>query len=357
MIEALILDWAGTMVDDLAVTLEATNDAIRAFGGEAVDLETYRREFRIPVMEFFAPRTTGATLEGVDRVFFAAYEQRLSELALFDGIEDLLRVAHGRGLALYVLSTVPSAVLDRALRARGLRDLFSGLYGGAEDKRRVLPRLLEEAGVSPDRALFVGDTVHDVETALAGGARAGAILHGYSLEADLRAAGPDYVFPDAAALARALDREFLLDTVPLVIPTVGGILVAPDGRILLVRTTKWSGTWGIPGGKIDYGETMVAAYEREIREETGLVAEDHRFLMIQDCIESPEFVKKRHFLLLNWISRVEDPSTLARNYELADARWVTPAEAMDMHLNRPTRLVLEEAERQGQLDLGRGAAR
>lgn len=355
MIEALILDWAGTMADDLPVTLEATNRTLAAFGGEAIDLETYRREFRIPVTEFYGPRTNDTPLEDLDRVFFESYRDASRSVAFFDGVEDLLRVAHGRGLRLFVLSTVTTEILDAALEAKGLRGLFEGVYGDASDKRLVMPRLLEETGLAPDRCLFVGDTAHDVETGRASGVRAGAALYGYSLEADLRAAGPDYVFASARDIATALDREHLMDTVPLVIPTVGGVLVDPEGRLLLVRTTKWSGTYGIPGGKIDYGETMIDAYHREVREETGLEARNSRFVMIQDCVENPEFVKKRHFLLINYISDVDAPEETTTNYEIEDSVWVHPAEAMTMNLNQPTRLVLEEAARLGWLDLEAGA--
>jgi phosphoglycolate phosphatase len=355
VIEALILDWAGTMADDLSVTLSATNETLAAFGGGPVDLETYRREFRIPVTEFYGPRTNDAPLEELDRVFFAAYRDHSLRVPFFEGIERLLRVSEARGLRLFVLSTVETSILEAALEAKGLRQLFEGIYGDAADKRRVMPRLLAETGLAPDRALFVGDTVHDVETAKASGVRAGAALYGYSLEEDLRAAEPDYLFATAADIATALDRERLMDTVPLVIPTVGGILVEPGGKILVVRTTKWSGTYGIPGGKIDYGETMLDAYHREIREETGLEARNSRYVMTQDCIENPEFVKKRHFLLINYISDVDAPEGLSTNYEIADSAWVKPAEAMTMNLNQPTRLVLEEAARLGYLDLQEGA--
>jgi len=55
------------------------------------------------------------------------------------------------------------------------------------------------------------------------------------------------------------------------VATVGALISNPEGQILLVRTHKWGHTYGIPGGKIEKGETAVAALRREIREETGLV--------------------------------------------------------------------------------------
>ena len=351
MIDHLILDWAGTLSDDLTTTFEVTNEVLVELGGRAVDLETYRREFTIPVMGFYDRHAPGHTLEVVDEAFFRRYRQRVSDLAWYPGAEELIRICRGRGMRLYLLSTIPNDILEPALVARGLRDHFVGLYGGAVDKTLVLPRLLAEHGLPPDRTLFVGDSPHDVEAANLSRLRAGAALWGYSPRDRFDTVEPDYFFEDVAALSFELDREHLYARVPLVIATVGGIVTRDDGRILVVRTEKWSNTFGIPGGKIQYGETMEAAYERELLEETGLELADTRFVMIQDCIESEEFVEPRHFLLINYISRAVDPERLRANYELEECRWVTPREAMTMRLNRPTRIVLEEAARLEQLDL------
>ena len=45
-----------------------------------------------------------------------------------------------------------------------------------------------------------------------------------------------------------------------------------DGKCLLIRRTKepYKGYWSIPGGKLEYGEHIPEAVEREIREETGM---------------------------------------------------------------------------------------
>ena len=53
---------------------------------------------------------------------------------------------------------------------------------------------------------------------------------------------------------------------------VGGVLI-DQGRALLVRRAREPalGEWTIPGGLLEVGETLAAAVERELREETGLI--------------------------------------------------------------------------------------
>jgi 8-oxo-dGTP diphosphatase len=53
---------------------------------------------------------------------------------------------------------------------------------------------------------------------------------------------------------------------------VGGIVVDADGRLLLVRrgNEPAKGTWSIPGGRVEPGESDAVATAREVLEETGL---------------------------------------------------------------------------------------
>jgi 16S rRNA (cytidine1402-2'-O)-methyltransferase len=127
-------------------------------------------------------------------------------------------------------------------------------------------------------------------------------------------------------------------TAPVV--TVGALIRNGEGHVLMVRTHKWSDLWGIPGGKIKQGETAEAALHREIMEETALEVSDIRFVLVQDCIESAEFYRPAHFVLLNYTCRAGD-GEVRLNEEAEEYRWIAPAEAMKLPLNSPTRTLLE----------------
>jgi ADP-ribose pyrophosphatase YjhB (NUDIX family) len=59
---------------------------------------------------------------------------------------------------------------------------------------------------------------------------------------------------------------------PLV-PCVGAVVHDDAGRLLLIRRghEPGRGLWSLPGGRVEPGETVAEAVEREVLEETGLV--------------------------------------------------------------------------------------
>ena len=56
------------------------------------------------------------------------------------------------------------------------------------------------------------------------------------------------------------------------VPCVGAIVHDRGGRLLLIRRghAPHAGSWSLPGGRVEAGETPEQAVEREVREETGL---------------------------------------------------------------------------------------
>jgi len=56
------------------------------------------------------------------------------------------------------------------------------------------------------------------------------------------------------------------------VQATAGVTAITDGRILLVRRTD-DGTWCLPGGRVEFGESIEACARREFEEETGHVVE------------------------------------------------------------------------------------
>jgi len=122
--------------------------------------------------------------------------------------------------------------------------------------------------------------------------------------------------------------------------TVGALVVSPANRILLIKTHKWNHKWGVPGGKIDYGERMKDALIREFKEETQLDLKDIHWGPVQEAVQSSEFYKDAHFILLNFIAKSQTEHVYLNN-EAQDYQWLDPTKALELDLNEPTRKLVE----------------
>ncbi len=111
-------------------------------------------------------------------------------------------------------------------------------------------------------------------------------------------------------------------------PTVGVVIINPHNEVLLVKTHKWHDKYSVPGGHIEWGETILAAARRETREETGLEIRELEFLGWQECILDPQFWKPRHFIFFDYAARSEDVR-VTLNDEAESYVWIDPEKALN----------------------------
>ena len=107
-----------------------------------------------------------------------------------------------------------------------------------------------------------------------------------------------------------------------------------DGRVLLFKRKKppFAGYWEAPGGKINFGERLVDAAVRELREETGIDADKSmlRFVEIMEHIIMPEY----HRILAVYAVQVPN-SVEIRATEHDDYRWFSMNALPDKLLEGP----------------------
>jgi len=340
MIKNLILDWSGTVVDDLDAVFRATNHVLRHHGADEITLEFFRRKFCLPWINFYKECLPHIPREGLDKVFWEVMLPEQETIALLPHALDFLKFAASHHMPVFVCSTVdPKSFWGQAERL-GVTPFLKKAYVGVEDKREVIHQILKENQLDAVETMFVGDMLHDVETAKHGGVHACGVLTGFDPEEKLRAAKPDYLLRDLRELQLILESQFCtLDGQP--VATVGALILNDREECLMVQTRKWGDKWGIPGGKIRRGETALEALRREILEETNLELQDIRFVMVQDCVDSTEFYRKAHFVLLNYIART-DKNEVILNEEAQNFRWISLIDALTLNLNLPTQTLLNQ---------------
>jgi 8-oxo-dGTP diphosphatase len=107
-------------------------------------------------------------------------------------------------------------------------------------------------------------------------------------------------------------------------PVVGVSAVARtrDGRILLIRRAD-TGTWGLPGGTLEWGETLRVALDRELEEEAGVVGPE--LVRVLGAWSEPSRDPRFHAVTIGVECLVEPPAKPPRNpLEIREARLFAP---------------------------------
>lgn len=114
-------------------------------------------------------------------------------------------------------------------------------------------------------------------------------------------------------------------------PVVRAIIEDAAGRVLILRRAKtaWGeGDWCLPGGKVDYGQTVAEALAREIREETALRLISAALLLVQDSL--PTAPGGMH--CLNLYFRCTVTGEIRLNDESSALAWIAQEDMPAYHI-------------------------
>jgi len=123
---------------------------------------------------------------------------------------------------------------------------------------------------------------------------------------------------------------------------VGAIIIERD-RVVLVKRAHppLAGTWSIPGGVLEMGETIRQAAAREALEETGIAVEVGELLGVYDRILRDADERTRyHYVLIDFLCR-RIAGQLQAAGDAAEARWFTRGELGQLSLAEDTAEVIK----------------
>ncbi|MGW6568972.1 HAD family hydrolase [Streptomyces sp. NPDC054975] len=215
MSRAALFDVDGTLADTNHLHVTAWWEALRQ-AGHSVPMHAIHRAVGLPGEDLLGhvlgedrDRTQDNRMSTAHDILYATYFDRLPALA---SASELLRALARDGWKVVLVTSAKDNELKALRRAIDADDAITET-ASADDVEEGKPapepvqQALELAGVPPERAVFVGDTVWDMKAATAAGVTSVAVLCGGIPRQDLEEAGAAAVYQDPADLLERLDSS------------------------------------------------------------------------------------------------------------------------------------------------------
>lgn len=216
-IKTMLFDLDGTIIDTNELIIRSFIEAL-----QGVTPEGFGREHIIPSMG--QPLTDQMKLfSGLEDVtqLVAAYREvnlRLHDeyVKAFDYVNEVIEKLHGQGIQIGVVTTKMRLTTERGLKYTGLYDYIDAIVTiddvvNPKPHAEPVSKAIGLLGADPSSTIMVGDSIVDIESAIAAGAIAVGVAWSLKGEQILKEAGAHHVINDMRDLYAfvGLERETL----------------------------------------------------------------------------------------------------------------------------------------------------
>lgn len=191
----LVLDFNGTIIDDVDLCLNILNHLLEERNYKKVSLEEYKHIFTFPIKKYYI--NAGFDLEkysftSISNEFISLYQKASLNCKLYEGINELIDKCNNNRIKVVLLSASQIDNLKEQTDHFGLSEKFEAILGTstieAASKVEIGKNYFKDK--QDKKILFVGDTTHDAEVASSIGADALLITHGHQARDILLKANP-----------------------------------------------------------------------------------------------------------------------------------------------------------------------
>ena len=205
----VILDCDGTLVDSQRHIAAVFNDTITSFGYDPLAPETIYRVIGLSLgeaLDRLLPDCPEPRRLGLISAYRARYALDVAgKSPLYDGVREFLDNLHREGRRTAMATGKSRAGALRVVAEHDLLRYFPIIKTGDLCRPKPDPdmilQILDELGLSPDRAIMVGDTTFDIEMANTAGVRAVGVTCGAHRSDELARAGADLIISSVPELA------------------------------------------------------------------------------------------------------------------------------------------------------------
>jgi phosphoglycolate phosphatase-like HAD superfamily hydrolase len=174
MIRTIIFDFDGVIVDSVDIKAQAFchlfRDQPEAIRKRIVDLHVNHsgmsryEKFRIIYHEFLNRVISDAELERLGAEFSHFCVDKVVNVAYVAGALEFIS-NHYNEYDLFVASSTPETELRDIVNRRGIGEFFKGVYGTPRTKVDICRMILQQNQLSPQDAVFIGDSLSDYQVA------------------------------------------------------------------------------------------------------------------------------------------------------------------------------------------------
>lgn len=180
----LVLDFNGTLIDDVKLCLNILNILLKERGYKTVNEEEYKHIFTFPIKEYY--KKAGFDLhrfsfDDISNEFITLYQKASLNCKLFEGVNELIDKCKNNNIKVVLLSASQIDNLIEQTDHFSLSHKFDAILGTntIEAKSKVEIGKNYFSDKKDKKILFVGDTTHDKEVADSIGGTCILITHGH----------------------------------------------------------------------------------------------------------------------------------------------------------------------------------
>lgn len=203
MINSIIFDLDGTLLNTIEDLANACNYALTTLGYKTHEVEKYKTfvgNGRYKLVERMLPEDN-RSVENIEKaleLFDSYYEKHMIDMTKpYDGIMEMLDCLISKSINIAVVSNKPHEFTTEVVK-NYFGDRFEVVYGHKKNTKEkpdpwAVLEVIDEFKVNKDECLYVGDSEIDINTAKNAGVKSVGVEWGFRGKGELESAGANYI--------------------------------------------------------------------------------------------------------------------------------------------------------------------
>ncbi len=170
--EIIIWDWNGTLLNDVDHCIQSMNRLLIKRGLPLLEKERYLEIFTFPIREYYLQVGFDFSKEPFEipaEEFIDNYQIGFESVKLYPDVISTLDFFRRMDKKQFILSAMEHDALIKSVREREIISYFSNINGIgnnlAHGKNELAKEIIRTNRIDPEKAVLIGDTLHDADVA------------------------------------------------------------------------------------------------------------------------------------------------------------------------------------------------